>query len=158
MKTSIAALVIAASGAWPITAAAQQADGTPHTAESVRQAVATDKRGLVEKNMHLTPEEAKRFRPIYDEYQRKLGPITQKQNRAILDYIESENSMTDANAKRIVQRILDADADEQRLRERTNKAMLAALPARKAARYLQIENKIRAINRYDLAERMPLVK
>ena len=72
--------------------------------------------------------------------------------------IESENSMTDANAKRIVQRILDADADEQRLRERTNKAMLAALPARKAARYLQIENKIRAINRYDLAERMPLVK
>jgi len=158
MKTSIAALVIAASGAWPVSAAAQQADGTPHTAESVRQAVATDKRGLVEKNMHLTPEEAKRFRPIYDEYQRRLAPITAKQNRAVIDYIESEGSMTDANAKRIVQEILEAESEEQKLRERTNKAMLSALPARKAARYLQIENKIRAINRYDLAERLPLVK
>jgi Spy/CpxP family protein refolding chaperone len=158
MRTSIAAFIVAAFGACAMGASAQQADGTPHTAESVRQAVAADKRGLVEKNMRLTPEELKRFRPVYEEYQRRLAPITAKQNRAVIDFIESEDSMTDANAKRIVQEILEAESEEQKLRERTQKALLAVLPARKAARYLQIENKIRAINRYDIAERMPLVK
>lgn len=33
-----------------------------------------------------------------------------------------------------------------------------ALPARKVARYLQIENKIRAIIKYDLAATVPLVQ
>src|SRR3954470_7426673 len=130
----------------------------PATAESVRKDVETDKRGLVERYMHLTPEEAKRFGPIYEEYQRKLAPIRQRQNRAVLDYVHSEESMTDANARRIAKDLLETDADEQRLRERTHKAMLAVLPGKKAVRYLQIENKIRAINRYDMAERMPLVK
>jgi len=81
-----------------------------------------------------------------------------RQNRAFLDYINAESSMTDANAKRIAKEILEADADEQKLRERQFKKLLAALPARKAVRYLQIENKIRTLNRYDIAERIPLVR
>jgi hypothetical protein len=32
-----------------------------NTPDSVRQAVQSDKRGLVERNMQLTPEEAKKF-------------------------------------------------------------------------------------------------
>ena len=129
-----------------------------NTPDSVRQAVQTDKRALVERNMPLTPEEAKKFWPIYDVYQDNLEPIVRRQNRAFLDYINAESSMTDANAKRIAKEILEADADEQKLRERQFKKLLAALPARKAVRYLQIENKIRTLNRYDIAERMPLVR
>jgi hypothetical protein len=125
--------------------------------ESVRQAARTDKRALVEKNMKLSAEEAKRFWPIYEEHQRKLDGIAKRQNRVVLDYVAAEDSMTDANAKRLVKEMMEADADEMRLRERTAKAMLAALPAKKAARYLQIENKIRTLNRFDIAERIPLV-
>jgi hypothetical protein len=66
--------------------------------------------------------------------------------------------MTDANAKRIAKEVLGADADEQKLRQSHFKKLLAALPARKAVRYLQIENKIRTLNRYDIAERIPLVR
>jgi hypothetical protein len=33
-----------------------------------------------------------------------------------------------------------------------------ALPVKKVARYLQIENKIRALVKYDLAESVPLVQ
>jgi hypothetical protein len=36
--------------------------------------------------------------------------------------------------------------------------ILAALPAMKAARYIQIENKIRAAVRYELAAAIPLVE
>ncbi|MGZ5036285.1 MAG: hypothetical protein ACXWG1_07695 [Usitatibacter sp.] len=154
-RVAAAILVLAWCGACPTPASAEQPAAT---ADTVRQAVHSDKRGLVEKNMRLTADEAKRFWPIYDEYQRKLGFIMQRQNRAILDYINAEDSMTDANAKRLTRELLETDADEQRLRERTSRTLMSALPARKAARYLQIENKIRAINRYDIAERIPLVR
>jgi len=78
--------------------------------------------------------------------------------RAVLDYVNSESSLTDANAKRIARELLAADGEEQKLRERTAKKMAGALPAKKAVRFLQIENKLRTLNRYDIAERIPLVK
>ncbi len=143
----------------PSTAAPAAATATaPSTVDAIRQAARADKRGLVERNMQLSADEAKLFWPLYDEYQKKLERIAQRQNRAILDYINSESSMTDANAKRIEREILAAEMDEQKLRDRTFRRLLSRLPARKAVRYLQIENKIRAIDRYDIAERIPLVR
>jgi len=144
----------------PGTAIAQQAPAgaaPAQTVDSVRQAVRADKRAVVEKNMQLTPEEAKKFWPQYDAYQKELDKIHTRQTRAMLDYISSEASMTDANAKRIAREVMAADADEQKLRERTARKMLGVLPAKKAVRFLQIENKIRLIQRYDIAEQMRLV-
>lgn len=130
----------------------------PSPADTVRQASRVDKRGLVERNMQLTTGEAKVFWPVYDDYQKKLDRIVQRQNRAILDYVHGEAAMTNANAKRIAKEILAADADEQKLRERMFRQLSSKIPARKAVRYLQIENKIRTIDRYDVAERMALVR
>lgn len=139
----------------PIAAAPAAA---PSTADTVRQASRVDKRGLVERNMRLTAGEAKLFWPIYDDYQKKLDRIVQRENRAVLDYIHAESTMTDANAKRIAQEILAADAEEQKLRERMFRRLSSKIPARKAVRYLQIENKVRTVDRYDVAERMALVR
>jgi len=125
--------------------------------DAARQQIREDKRGLVERNMQLTPAEAKKFWPIYDEYQKKLDKVTQRQNRAVIDYVNAESNLTDANAKRIAGEVLAADADEQKLRERYAKQVLKVLPPRKAVRAVQIENKVRALNRFDLAERIPLV-
>ena len=155
MRTLLASVVLAA--ALPAHAQAPAAAPSAQTVDSVRQAVRADKRAVVEKNMQLTPEEAKKFWPIYDAYQKELDKIHQKQTRAALDFINSESSMTDANAKRIAREVLAADAQEQKLRERTGKKLLDAVPAKKAVRFLQIENKIRLIQRSDIAEQMKLV-
>jgi Spy/CpxP family protein refolding chaperone len=125
--------------------------------DAVRQQMREDKRGLVERNLQLTPAEAKKFWPVYDDYQAKLDKVNQRQNRAVLDYVNAESNLTDGNAKRIAGEVLAADADEQKLRERYAKQVLKVLPPRKAVRAVQIENKLRAINRFDLAERIPLV-
>ncbi len=149
--------LLACAGPW---AAAGRAAGARRAlrGRAVREAARADKRGLVDKNMQLTAKEAKKFWPLYDDYQRKLDRIMQRQNRAILDYINAEATMTDANAKRIATEILAADADEQKLRERQLRKLLSVLPARKAVRFIQIENKLRTIQRYDIAERIPLVR
>ena len=109
-----------------------------------------DKRAVVAKNMELTEAEAKKFWPLYDAYQKDLDKILQRQNRAIVEYVNQASSMTDTNAKRLARELLDADAEEQRLRERQLKKLYAILPARKAIRYLQIENKVRTLSHYDM--------
>jgi Spy/CpxP family protein refolding chaperone len=144
--------------ALPQQAAAPPPAAAPASVDEVRQALRTDKRGLVERNMHLTAEEAKKFWPIYDSYQQELDRVVQRENRLILDFINAEDSMTDANAKRIAREMLRAEDDEQSLRAKQLRRMLAVLPAKKAVRYLQIENKLRALQRYDIAERMTLVR
>jgi Spy/CpxP family protein refolding chaperone len=159
MRQPAAAALLACACALGTASAADAPAAAPaNTADSVRQAVQTDKRGLVERNMDLTPEEAKKFWPLYDAYQKKLDPIHSRQNRAIMDYIHAESTMTHANAMRIAKELLRADADETTAREAQFKKVAAVLPARKALRYLQIENKIDTLNRYDLAERIPLVR
>ena len=161
MKITLIALAVAAflaaAPAWP-QAAAATATATPQTAQSVRQAARADKRGLVEKNMQLTAAEAAKFWPLYDEYQGKLDAIADRQNHAVLDYVNAEANMTDANARRIMRELLAADGDEAKLRDRYFRKMQNVLPAKKAARYIQIENKLRTLQRYDIAERIPLVR
>jgi Spy/CpxP family protein refolding chaperone len=157
MKALVAATLLAATFGAVAADFAPQPSGAA-AMDAIRQAAATDKRGLVEKNMQLTSEEATRFWPLYDEYQKDLDRIVQRQNRAVLDYVNADSKMTDANARRIAKELIAADNEEQKLRERTARKLLGALPPRKAVRYLQIENKLRSFYRYDIAERIPLVK
>jgi Spy/CpxP family protein refolding chaperone len=157
MKTVIAlALALGATTA----ALAQAPAGAPAPAavDAVRQAASGDRRGLVEKYMQLSPEEGKKFWPIYDAYQADLGKIVARQNRAALDYVNTESSMSNANALRLAKELLAADGDEQALRQKTFRKVAAAIPAKKAVRFVQIENKVRTLQRYDLAGQMPLVR
>ena len=153
MRLVIAALAAACSLAW-----AQPPTPPANTPDSVRQSARADKRGLVERNMNLTTEEARRFWPLYDAYQKDLDRIVQRQNRALLDYVNQESSMSDANAKRIAKELVAADVDEIKLRDKYLGRMLGVLPPKKAVRFLQVENKIRTLQRYDIAEQMPLVR
>ena len=132
--------------------------GSPAAIAALRDAVKADKKAVVAKNMDLTEAEAKKFWPVYESYQKDLDKLTQRQNKAILDYVNQSSSMTDANAKRIARELLDADAEEQRMRERQLKRLYAVLPARKAIRYMQIENKIRTLSHYDMGAQIPLVQ
>jgi Spy/CpxP family protein refolding chaperone len=152
MRLALAAALLACGTAWA------QAPAPANTPDSVRQAARADKRGLVERNMQLTPDEARRFWPVYDAYQKDLDRVVQRQNRAVLDYVNQEASMSEANARRLAKEVVAADIDEIRLRDKYLTRMLAALPSKKAVRFLQIENKIRTLQRYDIAEQMPLVR
>ena len=126
--------------------------------DTLRQQVKTDERGLVARSLELTATEAKQFWPLYDRYHRDLDRVIGRQNRAIIDYIQAESTMTNANAKRIAAEMLKADADELRLRDKQLRKTLAVLPATKAVRYIQLETRIRTLARYDVAGQLSLVQ
>jgi hypothetical protein len=125
----------------------------------VRDKLKADKKLLVAANMDLTESEAKGFWPIYDDYQKDLHKVNEQIGTLLKSYAKDYNdkSMTDDKAKKLIDESLAIDQEELKLRSSYVPRLSKVLPATKVARYLQIENKIRAIIRYDLASVVPLV-
>ena len=140
----------------PVPAQDKPADNMPILRDKIR----ADKKLVVAMNMELTESEAKSFWPIYEQYQKDL----QKLNRRILNLLESYaddfrgKSFSDEKAKKLIDEALAIEVAEANLKSAYAPKLSKALPVRKVARYLQIENKIRAVVRYDIAAGVPLVR
>jgi hypothetical protein len=121
--------------------------------------VKADKKLVVAANMDLNDAEGKAFWPIYDAYQKDLQSINDRLGRTILAYADAynKNTLTDEIAKRLSDEALTIDQDEITMRKTYAARLNRVLAGKKVARYLQIENKIRAAIRYDLAAGIPLV-
>ena len=121
--------------------------------------VKADKKLVVAANMDLNETEAKAFWPVYDAYQKDLQAINDRLGKTILAYANAYNkkALTDDLAKQLTNEAQGIDQDELTLRKTYTAKLNRVLPAMKVARYIQIENKIRAAIRYDLATRIPLV-
>jgi len=122
--------------------------------------VKADKKLLVAANMELSESEAKRFWPVYEEYQKDLTAINQRIARLIKSYAEDydANTLTDEKAKKLTDELVAIGQAEGRLQASYVPKLSKALPPRKVARYLQIENKIRAAVKYELAANVPLTE
>ena len=126
----------------------------------IHEKLKADKKLIVAKYMELTESEAKKFWPVYEEYQQDL----QKSNERLLRLLESyaadykNKSLTDEKAKKLLDEWIAIEQDEGKRRGAFAPKVLQALPAKKAARYLQIENEYRILLRYDLAATVPLVQ
>jgi hypothetical protein len=125
----------------------------------LRDKLKADKKVVVAANMQLTDAEAKAFWPIYDAYQSDLKAINERLGNAILAYADAYKAgpISDATAKKFLDEAIAIDDAEAKLRKDYAAKLTAAIPAAKAARYLQIESKIRAAVRYEMAAAIPLV-
>jgi len=122
--------------------------------------VKADKKLLVADNMQLTDSEAQAFWPIYDSYQKDLDVLNKRMLKLIQSYADAwnNNTLTDPVAKKLVHEFVAIKAAEGNLPKTYAPKLLAALPAIKAARYLQIESKVRAVINYELAAKIPLAQ
>jgi hypothetical protein len=126
----------------------------------LRDEIQADKRAVVAVNMDLTETEARVFWPIYDQYQNDLRLINDRLATAILTYADAYNAgpVPDVIAKRLLDEAIALDDSEVRLRREYAARLARAIPVAKVARYMQIESKIRAAIRYELAANIPLLE
>jgi hypothetical protein len=126
----------------------------------LREKIKADKKLLVASNMELTEAEAKDFWPVYEEYQKDLAAINQRIGKLIEGYAADYrgNTLTDEKAMKLVNESVAIEKAEAGLKESYIPKLSKVLPAKKVARYIQIENKIRALVKYELADGIPLVQ
>ncbi len=156
-KILVALLMSAVFGLAPV---AWAQDKPADNMQILRDKLRADKKLVVATNMDLTETEAKGFWPIYDEYQKDLDKINQRIAKLLDSYADDfrKKSLTDEKARKLIEEAVAIDKAEADLKTSFAPKLSKVLPIRKVIRYLQIENKIRAVVKYDLASGVPLVK
>ena len=127
--------------------------------EILREKLKADKKVVVAQNLQLTDAENAAFWPVFEAYQKDLQQMNQRLAAVVKAYADAYNKGPVANdvAKKLLDEAVAIDEAEAKLKSAFVPKILAVLPATKTARYIQIENKIRAVVRYELAEGIPLV-
>ena len=135
-------------------------DKRANNLETTHEKLKTDKKLIVGKYLELTDSEAKKFWPVYEEYQKDLQKLNERLGSLLQSYSTEyrSNSLSDEKAKKLLDEWLALDKDEASHRKTYAGKVLQVLPAKKAARYLQIENEYRLLLKYDLAATVPLVQ
>jgi hypothetical protein len=126
--------------------------------EILKQKVKADKKLLVAANMTLTDAEAKAFWPVYEAYQTELKVVNERYVAVITSYAKDykANTLTDEKAVKLTNDLLAAEAAETKLKQSFVPKLSKVLSGKNVARYLQIENKIRAVVKYEIASEVPL--
>lgn len=119
--------------------------------------IRANREALIEVNLGLDPEERARFQPVYESYQKEIGGVQERVFGVLEEYVGSFDSLSDEQAKSLIERFLAAEEDRARIRHAYLPKFEAVLPGRKVARFYQIENKMDAVLRYELAARIPVI-
>jgi len=122
--------------------------------------IKADKKLVVAANMQLSEEEAKGFWPVYDAYQKDLAAINKRLFGVVKSYADAYNmgAVPDETARKLMNQYLAVEEAELKLKRAYVPRLEKVVPGTKVARYMQIENKIRAIVKYELAAQIPLVE
>jgi len=148
--------VLAASVLVGLAATVAMAQTVKDTLEVTRQAIESQRRVLVSGALPLTDAEADAFWPLFDAYEKERRPLEERANRLVADFLAGSASLTDAQAKAMVEEALQIEEGKLRVRRAWLGRMAKAIPSRKLARFYQIDNKLDAAVRADITKQIPL--
>jgi hypothetical protein len=116
------------------------------------------KKLVVMENMDFTDEEAKAFWLVYEKHQEELFQVSQRGATLILAYASVYQTLTDDQATKIIDEYYNIQDERLAIMKKMMVDVGKVLPGKKAFRYMQVESKLSAIARYELAKEIPLAK
>jgi hypothetical protein len=126
--------------------------------DALVSAIRANRKALVAVNLRLTDDEAAKFWPAYDRYQTEVTAVGDRLIKLVEDYTASFPDLSNDKAMTLVEDYLAIEADRVRVRRAHVPEFAAILPGRKVALLYQIENKVDAVLRYDLAATIPVIE
>lgn len=153
-----AALLLALSGPPARAAAPAQPPAAEADPGALVNAVRANRRALVSVNLNLNAEEAAKFWPLYDRYQAEINAIGDRILAIVNDYIAHFRDLSDDRALQLMTDYLAAEAERVKVRQTYLPEFAKLLPGRTVARFYQLDNKMDALIRYDLAATIPVVE
>jgi hypothetical protein len=100
----------------------------------------TYKVGFFTKKINLTSEEAERFWPVYNDYQKQKNLIQREKILIIRDFNLNESSLSDNQLAEMGDKLIKYISDESSLAVAFHKKVKEILPPAKVIRYYQAEN------------------
>jgi Spy/CpxP family protein refolding chaperone len=136
---------------------AQPNSASDHDIQLLRENIQGQRKQIVAANMPLTPEEATKFWPLYDQYRAEAAKNGDERWALIQDYAKNYSTMTDAQANEFIKR---EAANEQKvisLRMKYVPMFEKIISAKKTALFCQIDHRIDLMIQLQLASQIPMV-
>ena len=126
--------------------------------EIARDVLKTEKKAAIAEVLQLTKEESQPFWTLYNEYQGKLYLVQNKRIDLIQDFAENFENITDEKADQLWLGSMAYSQEIIKLKKQYYKKFKKILPAGKAAKLFQAENKIETMINANLALEIPLIE
>lgn len=150
MRKVFVVLLAAVMLAVPFMAAADEA------ADLKKKIVMDQKKLVVLENIEFTGDEAQKFWPIYTQYQDKLFANSKQYGELLAAYVKVYKTMTDTEALALIDEYYQLEQEHLAIMKQFTDDLKVILPGQKVLRYMQVENKMVAISRFELAKRIPM--
>jgi hypothetical protein len=126
--------------------------------ELLRSDVRGQKSALMTQMMEFTEDEDAKFWPIYRDYEAGLAKINDERLALIKEYAANYGALNDEIADRLARGALDLEARRHTLKTTCYNRVKAALSAKAAAKFLQVENQILLLLDLQIAASLPIVE
>jgi hypothetical protein len=152
-------LLLAAILSLAISSTAALAADTVQSQQSILlDTIHANRKAFVAVNLDLGADEAKNFWPLYDKYQAELSPISDRVLALVDEYIGHFSELKDERALELMKDYLAAEAERAKVRQSYLPEFAKVVSGRTVARFYQLENKIDALLRYELAAKIPVIE
>ena len=126
--------------------------------EMSREVLKVEKKAAIADVMKLTEAESQPFWNLYNDFQAKLYTVHNKRIAIIKDFAENFESLSNEKADDLLVKHLKYQTELLKLKKSYYKKFKKILPAGKAARFFQAENKIETLIDAKLALDIPMIK
>ena len=126
--------------------------------ELAKSDLKTQKAIILAQNMELTEAEGAEFWPLERDYQQELNKLNEQRLAIVQDYVADYETMTDKKATELAKRSFDLEEKRINLKRKYFKKMAKVMPAKKVARFFQLDNQLNMAADLHVAAALPLIK
>ncbi len=126
--------------------------------DMMRSDMTTQKRALVETVMQFSPDDAKAFWPIYEEYQREYYQLGNETAALIKEFVEAIDKMTEDKADSIMTRTFDLQKRKLAVRQKYYDKVRKALSPIKAVKFAQLDGQMVQVLELQISSNLPFIR
>lgn len=116
-----------------------------------------EKTELVNAFMNLSDTEKAAFQPIYDSYESERKALGREKMRIINDYAANYETLTDVKADELTKANLKNNLAFEKLYDKTYNKAKKVLGAKKAAKFIQVENYLQTTIKFEIQDSIPFI-
>lgn len=141
---------------------AQPVSTNPAAIDNMLTAVRSDllapRADTLAKNLTMTADQAAKFWPVYNAYQKEQATIIGDQLQVVDRYIEAFDTLDDAGALGLIKAHLDRDERMNILRQKLLLDLQRAVGTKLAARAVQIDRRLSLAHQLEIVSKIPLIR
>jgi len=113
---------------------------------------------IMAKGLTLTSDQAAKFWPLFEEFQKEQDLIVNEQIESIKAYANNYQALNDADALTYIKELLRRDQKMLDLRTKWLEKFQKVVPVKTAARAIQLDRRLSNVAQIQLSQQIPLVQ